>query len=43
MENEEYHFGKELTVEVLEGVVISLNGLVIVEEVGNNARVECAE
>ena len=27
----------------MEGVVVPLDGLVIAEEVGDNARVECAE
>lgn len=43
MENQKHHLFDELVVEVLEGVRIPLNGLIVLKEVCNQAGIRCIE
>ena len=43
MKNQKHHLLDELVVEALEGVRIPLNGLIVLKEVCNEARIGCVE
>lgn len=43
MENQKHHLLDELVVEVLEGVRVPFNGLIVLKEVCNQAGIRCIE